>query len=96
MNDIDVKFEYEDYAIQGKMIVARITVPSGAMVAGMSKQERQEIRTSLTKQIAEFMLHNSMLEFVTQKDPYSLNDMVAARCFVVPKGDVKIIRALKR
>jgi len=96
LNDIDVKFEYEEYAIQGKMIVARITVPSGAMVAGMSEQERQEIRTSLTKQIAGFMLDNSMLEFVTQKDPYSLNDMVAARCFVVPNGDVRLIRALKR
>lgn len=96
MNDIEVTFEYEEYAIQGKMIVAKMTVPAELKVTQMSERERREIRQTLVDQIAGFMLDNNILEFVTQKDPYMMNDLVAARCFVVPDSNVKIIRALKR
>lgn len=100
MNDIDVKFEYEDYAIQGKMIVARAQFPSDLKVSQMSERERQDIRKALVDQIAGFMLDNKVLEFVSDKviDPntYMPVDRVAARCFVVSDSNVKIIRALKR
>ena len=100
MNDIDVKFEYEEHAIQGKMIVARLELPPGAKVAIMSERERREIRTALTNQIADFMVDNNILEFVSDNaiDPntYMPVERVAARCFVVPDSNVRLIRALKR
>ena len=95
MNE-EVKFEYEDYLVQGKMIVARATFPATMKISQLPEKSRMEIRKTLVDQIAGFMLDNNMLEFVTNKDPYTFDDTVAARCFVVPNGDVKIIRALKR
>lgn len=95
-----MKFEYEDYLVQGKMIVARATFPLEMDIRSLAQVDREKIRSSLAHQIADFMLANNCLEIVTQKtyDSSSFGpvDQVAARCFVVPNGDVKIIRSLKR
>lgn len=100
MNNIDVSFEYEDYPIQGKMIVARIHLPAGASAASMSESERKEIRKALVEQMAHFMLDNNLAEFMRDRtiDPNSFEpvDRIAARCFIVPDSNVKIVRALKR
>ena len=96
VNNINVKYEYDDYLIQGKMVVAKATFPDQMKISALPEIARQEIRETLAKQIAHFILENDMLEFVHNKDPLTFYDTVAARCFIVPNNEVKVIRTLKR
>jgi len=84
-----------EYAIQGKMVVASCIITNSQTI-GMTADVKDEIRTKLIHQIADYVLENKLVEFTQITDPVTLDLLVRARCFITPNDNVQILRSLHK
>jgi hypothetical protein len=93
----DFKFEFEDYAIGGKMITGTFTVNAEMMVQIKSDAEFAEyVKMQMANLLAKAMVENKLLEFTTQEDYIHQQKHVRVRGFMTPNEQVKILRVHKR
>lgn len=90
----EVSFDYEEYAIGGKMITVKVSVPDETFTRAMSNDTaREEVRQMLVEQIASIILDRKLCEITQMKD-VMLTTTVAARCYVAPNEQIKILRTV--
>ena len=88
----EVSIDAKEYAIQGKMIMARVVLNSFEVMNGDTEEFKQHVRKQLVSQLVDFMLENKFVQIVSTQDPSTLTKLVSARCFVVSSTDVQLIR----
>jgi hypothetical protein len=93
--DPDVSFETEDYAIGGQMLVVKIELDNLDTLID-TEDYRQHIRQKLAMQLALAMLDNALVETTAMQDPGTGRRTIAARCYLAPRDQVKILRVHKR
>lgn len=91
----DIAFEYEDYAIGGKMIIASATIDHLDM-RQMDEQKKEKVRMELATELAETILSSKLVEITTMLDPMSMRHVVKARCYLAPDSTVKLLRSIKK
>ena len=92
----DFKFEFEDYAIGGKMITGTFTVTAEMMVQIRSDAEFSEyVKMQMANRLAKAMIENNLLEFTTQEDYTHQQKHVRVRGFMTPDDQVRILRVHK-
>jgi hypothetical protein len=85
---------YHDYAIKGEMILASLTFTDYDSLNLTESEQKARIKEKLTRQVAEYILANKMVEFTQMTDPSTGDKTVKARCFLVPSSDVQLIRKI--
>jgi hypothetical protein len=85
-----------EHAIGGKLISARVYMPTDTFsnIRG-DELARQIMREKITAALAQGMLDNNLVEINSYFDHASNNNVVVARAYVAPNGDVKILRTYK-
>lgn len=92
--DPDIDVEIHGYAIGGQMLVVKIELDN--IDAMMDTEDyRQHIRQKLAMQLALSMLDNQLLETTAMQDPGTGRRIVAARCYLAPHDQIKILRVHK-
>ena len=91
-----LKFETEDIAIGGKMVVGMATMTESyrLMMEDGDKESIKAVKNQLIHQMAEYMLENNLVEFTYRDDPISFSRMIAVRAYLAPNDQVKIIRSV--
>lgn len=77
------------YEIRGVMVIAQYEVDD------YSSLSPDAIKYQLANRLAEQMMKDKTIEFTKQKDVSSPFTQYRARCFVVPSGDVQILRTMR-
>lgn len=91
--DSDVSINTQDYAIGGRMITVTLDIDAQAF---MSDEEwRKNIRLRLATQLALAMLDQDLMETTSYQDPSSYHKTIAARCYLAPRDQVRILRVHK-
>lgn len=91
-----VMVEYKDYAIGGKMIIAKVKVPDEVMMKEVSDEVgKQKVRQMLVEQLADAIISNQLCEITQQRDQSYMDTIIAARCYVAPDSTIKLLRTLK-
>ena len=97
MNPWDkVDIEFQEYAIGGKMITAKVVVSEMDMMYFLKDDDsRQMMRHKLVSTIASEMLDKQLCEINQIKNPIDLTTTLVARAYVAPDATIKILRSLK-
>jgi hypothetical protein len=93
--DEDVIFETEDHVIGGTMITVKIEHDDLAHMKMDDEQWRIHIRHKLANQLALVMLESQLMETTSMQDPQG-RLIIAARCYLAPNQQVKVLRVHKR
>lgn len=99
MDEIDnFTFQTYDYAIGGKMVVARSVVSDDfwSLIQNGQKEARRKIKFDLAHQMAVFMVENNLMEFTSSDDPSTGNKWIAVRAYLAPDDQVKILRVANK
>ncbi len=91
--DFATSFEYHDYAIGGKMVIATCHITELQM---LTDKVKREVRQDLIHQMANYILENKLVEFTQIQDPSNLNTIVRARCYLAPNDQIKILRTASK
>lgn len=92
----EVKMDYEDYAIGGKMFIASVRIPEYVFASQFGSEEaRKKMRQALVEEIASEIINKQLCEITQMTEPDTLFTRVAARCYVAPDATVKLLRKLK-
>ena len=95
--DFDVSFEYEDHAIQGKMVIGRAVLPEEYHLKALSDAAfKQNVREILIQKLAEALYKEKLVEINQVKDPLSGELRVIIRAFMTPDSQVRLLRTIKR
>jgi len=94
--DPEVTFNTEDYAIGGRMLTVKIEVDAVNQLVIDDQEWRKLMRHKLAVQLATAMLDQDLMETTTFQDPGTGRQTIAARCYLAPKDQVKILRVHKR
>lgn len=92
----------EPHAIQGKMLVAQQTISSHELerlsfnTAALTAQHQMKIKSDLIQLMVQEMFAADCIEFTHQKDMATDSVTFRARVFVVPNGDVQLIRKMQK
>jgi len=81
-----------DHIIKGQMLLASVKMDDPYLCT----LPKDEVKKLLAQDLAEGLLKSSSIEFTQQKDVVSGITTIRARCFMVPSGDVQILRLVKR
>lgn len=93
----EFKFEHEDIAIGGKMVVGSIVVNVETIFKLQSEAEfAQYVKTKLATQLAEYLIENKLLEFTTGEDHINQTKMIRVRGYLAPDSEVKLLRVHKK
>jgi len=82
----------KDNLIKGQMITASTYFTHTDAMFLNDQEQKARIKEKLVQQLAELILENKMVEFTQMSDPSTGDKTVKARCFLVPDGQVQIIR----
>jgi hypothetical protein len=85
---------YHDYVIKGEMVLASITFTVYDALNLTESEQKARIKEKLARQVAEYILENKLVEFTQMTDSVTGDKTVKARCFLVPSGEVQIIREI--
>lgn len=91
----EINFEYDEYAIGGKMIVASTQVDAAEELQ-MNDYDRSKLRTKLVEELADAMLSTKLVEITKLTDPTTYITTIKARCYLAPDSTVKLLRTLKK
>lgn len=95
--DFDVTFEYEDHAIQGKMVIGRAILPEEYHLKALSDAAfKQNVREILIQKLAEALYAEKLVEINQAKDPITGELRLIIRAFMTPDSQVRILRKVKR
>lgn len=91
----NLTFETYDYAIGGKMVIARgrMSPDFRYMLENGDPDARDKLKLDLIHQMADYMLQNKLVEFTYQDDHITGDRMVACRAYLAPDATIKIIRS---
>jgi len=85
----------EEYAIGGKMITVKGHFTREELKHGSDLAWRAHIRQTLAHKLAIWILENQLCETTSYLDPATHDFVVAARCYLAPKDQVRILRVHK-
>jgi len=94
--DPDIEFSSEDHAIGGRMLMVKIEVDAVNELVMNDQVWRKLMRHKLAIQLATFMLDQDFVEINTFEDLSTGRKQIAARCYLTPRDQVKILRVHKR
>ena len=94
--DPAIEFSSQDYAIGGQMLTVKIEVDAVNQLVIDDQEWRKLMRHKLAVQLATAMLDQDLMETTTFQDPSTGRQTIAARCYLAPKDQVKILRVHKR
>jgi hypothetical protein len=78
--------------IKGEMIIASLSFTDYDSLNLTESEVKARIKEKLVQQLAEHILKNKLVEFTQMTDNITGHKTVKARCFLVPDGQVRIIR----
>jgi hypothetical protein len=93
--DPSMTFEAEDHAIGGQMLTVKMEVDAVNELVMNDEEWRKLMRHKLAVQLATAMLDQDLMETTIFKDPTTLRKTIAARCYLAPRDQVKILRVHK-
>lgn len=94
--DPEIEFNSEDYTIGGRMLTVKMTVDAVNELLLNDQEWRKLIRHKLATQLATAMLDQDLMETTSFEDPATGRKTIAARCYLAPQDQVKILRVHKR
>lgn len=96
MSSIDnITFEYEDYAIQGKLVTASVTMSEYDM-SQMTADSKDRFRYELATRLAEEMIEKKLVEFTSMSLAGTLDRKIMVRAYLAPDDTVRLLRRLKK
>ena len=93
--DEEVDFNMQEYAIGGRMITVKLEIDAADQMMMSDEQWRINIRHKLANQLALAMLDQNLMETTSYVSPESHRQTIAARCYLAPHDQVKILRVYK-
>lgn len=95
--DFDVTFEYQDYAIGGKMVTGTAVIPDTYLVQAKTDAEfRAHVRKTLVSKLADSIMEKGLVEINQMKDPIMGDTRLVVRAYLAPDDQVKILRTVKK
>ena len=94
--DDEVDFNMQEYAIGGRMITVQLEIDTAEQTMMDNEQWRINIRHKLANQLALAMLDQNLMETTSFTDPFTNRRTIAARCYLAPHDQVKILRVHQR
>lgn len=91
----DVVFEYDDYAIQGKLVTASVTMSEYDM-SQMTADVKDRFRHELATLLADEMIDKKLVEFTSMSLAGTLERKIMVRAYVAPDDTVRLLRRLKK
>lgn len=85
----ELNYEYQEFAIGGKLITASVSVSDYDLNFDLDKQD---IKERLLKELMNNILENNLAEFTMVKDPVNNKRVYRVRCYLAPDSTVKILR----
>lgn len=87
-------FQTHDYAIGGKMVMARAEMDAEytRLLQDNDADAVKNVKTKLIHDMAQFILENNLVEFTHYDNPLSLRRQIAVRAYLAPNDQVKILR----
>lgn len=87
-------FQTHDYAIGGKMVMARAEMDAEytRLLQDNDADAVKNVKTKLIHDMAQFILENNLVEFTHYDDPLSFCRQIAVRAYLAPNDQVKILR----
>lgn len=86
--DIDTN---ETHALGGVLIRAQLAFDDH-LVHMADDVWREHVRSELARALSHTILRNKMVEITTTHDPTTLRRQVMARCYLLPDGQVRLLR----
>lgn len=93
LRHIPATYEYDDFAIGGKMITANVVV-SGDLYR-QAAVDREKARRILVEKLVEDILNNNLCVISTMDDPLTMGKRFNVRAYLAPDNQVRILRSLK-
>lgn len=92
-NDLPVNFEVQDFAIGGKLLTVKFDFSQTTVLTALNDAAfRDHVRQTLAKHLAERIMQEGLVEYTQLRDPVTQTLRVAARCYLAPNDQVKILR----
>lgn len=91
-------FQTHDYAIGGKMVMARAEMDSEytRLLQDGDADAVKNVKTKLIHDMAQFILENNLVEFTHYDDPLSFRRQIAVRAYLAPNDQVRILRVANK
>ena len=98
IHQLEAKFDTYDYAIGGKLVTGSVTISDryDSLLIHGDKLAADEIKQNLIRQMADYMLENSLVEFTHYTDPIRFQKTIKIRAYLAKDSDVKILRVYKK
>lgn len=93
--DDEISFEFEDVSIGGKLITAKLTIEESQIYQLNDEELRKSIRMRLATALATAILESEFCETVSWNDAQSMGRTIAARCYLTPNDQIKLVRRPK-
>jgi hypothetical protein len=94
--DPEVDFNMQEYAIGGRLITVKLELGSSELMMMKDEEWRTHIRLKLANHLALAMLDQNLMETTSFVSPDSGRQTIAARCYLAPHDQVKILRVHQR
>ena len=92
-----INFEFEDFAIGGKLLVGSIVISDQKYHDFDSEPDfREYIKMALATEMAKEMIAKGLVEFTVSDDIMRQSKMVRVRAYLAPNDQVKVLRMAKR
>lgn len=87
---------FEEHAIGGKLFVAKASFDQSMLLTlGNEEAWRARVRETLIRQIVDFILQNKLCETTSFRDIADQKINVAARLYLAPNDQIKVLRTRK-
>jgi hypothetical protein len=93
--DPEIEIDIHGFAIGGQLLTAKMEVDAVNELCMNDQEWRKLIRHKLATQLATAMLDQDLMETTTFEDPATMRKTIAARCYLAPRDQVKILRVHK-
>lgn len=92
-DDTEFNFTSYEYPIGGKLLKCSTEVTAQQIISfGGEPAFNDYIKLQMSKDIANYMLNNRLIEFTRMKNPETVSTRITARCYLVPDDQIKILR----
>ncbi len=92
-DDPSPTFKITDTAIGGKLVRCTMEFTAQKVLEFGSEHAFNDfVKTTMTNDIAKYMLDNHLIEFTRRQDPKTLNTVVRARCYLATDEQIRILR----
>jgi hypothetical protein len=85
----ELNFEYQEFAIGGRLITGSVSVSDYDLNFDLDKQD---IKERLLKELVDKILEQNLAEFTMVQDPVNNGRVYRVRCYLAPDSTVKVLR----